>query len=89
MAYTHTQPVQEGDFLEGFNDQEPVLSQVYLFQTKTGSNSLDNALHATAREGAPAVNIAYVLELSTWSDVVEPKALELAARFRKEFLHET
>ncbi len=94
-TFTRTQPAQDDDFLSGFNDHDSVVDQVYLFQVKTKSSLLDDALYDHVMLGSSAENIAYTLEtfgsVSTRYDdeVVDKKGRELAARFRKEYMHES
>lgn len=89
-TYTRTQPAQDEDFLDDFDDQSGIMSQIYLFKDKTGSYMLDDALYEYTHEGRPAEYVALALEnfenISKFSDeVVIKKAAELAAQFRKDY----
>ena len=90
MASTHTNTGgSKEEFLKGFEGQG-IREQVYLFQTKTNDQLLDNCLHRVAHEGADPSTVANYLEnfprfTSETNLVIINKAVELGAAYRTQY----
>jgi hypothetical protein len=88
-THTHSSGSKE-EFLKGFDGLD-IRGQIYLFQTKTNDQLLDNCLYRVAHEGADPSTIANYLEnfprfASETNSVIVNKAVELGQAYRAQYV---